>query len=368
MSVAEKLSSGSNDSVSQLQMDAPTIERFRKQGLYGLGESYIEGLWNAERLDDLMFRLITQQEAAGSHLSPRLAAHALMEKFLNPQRGAGVFEVADRHYNLGNDLFEVMLDSTMTYTCGYWKEARTLDAAQTAKLDLSCRKLKLEKGMRVLDIGCGWGNFAKFAADRFGVSVVGVTVAKEQASLARERCNGLPVEIVLKDYREIDGKFDRVVSLEMNEAVGRKNLDAFFEVAHRSLEPHGLFLLEVISCETFSSNSSIYMDQFIMWLAKYIFPNGYLPNMEELSRPCRNLFVMEDLHNFGADYDRTLQEWETNFELGWPKLHGQYDEAFRRRWRFYLAGCAAVFRARMVQLYQIVYSKDGVQGVYEAVR
>jgi cyclopropane-fatty-acyl-phospholipid synthase len=178
VSVAEKVFSKVNDKVSQLRMDSHTSELFRKQGLYGLGESYVEGLWNAERLDDLLFRLITQQEVAGPHMSRRLAAYVLKEKLFNPQRGDGVFEVADRHYDIGNDLFEIMLDSTMTYTCGYWKEARTLDAAQIAKLDLSCRKLKLEKGMRVLDIGCGWGNFAKFAAVRFGVSVVGVTVAK----------------------------------------------------------------------------------------------------------------------------------------------------------------------------------------------
>jgi cyclopropane-fatty-acyl-phospholipid synthase len=344
-------------------------ERIRREGPFQLGESYVRGEWDFEPLDELMLHVFGAGSAATSPAERlRVFCYLLRSRLCNPQRGRGVFRVAERHYDLGNDLFGVMLDATMSYTCAYWNGAATLEQAQRAKLDLVCRKLALQPGMRVLDIGCGWGNFAAHAAERYGVSVVGVTVSREQACLARERCAHLPVEIQLKDYREVSGLFDCAVSIEMIEAVGMRNLRAFFETAHRSLKPHGLFLVEAISCETVSRCSSACLDQFLMWILRYIFPNGYLPKITELAAPCRDLFVMEDLHSFGQDYDRTLLEWAANFESGWKTLGGRYDESFRRRWRFYLLSCAALFRARLVQLYQIVYCKGGRAGGYAAVR
>ena len=336
---------------------------------YELGESYALGEWNVNRLDEFMCRVFSENKARRNLAGYwRLARYLIRNWLINPQSERRAFQVANDHYDLGNDLFVAMLDHNLSYTSGYWRTARSLDEAQTAKLDLICRKLALQPGMRVLDIGCGWGNFAKFAAEQYGVSVVGVTISREQAELARKRCAKLPVEIVLTDYRSLSGTYDCVVSIEMIEAVGRQNLRTFFEVAGRCLKNEGLFLVEAISRDTVPSHSTWSIDQFSMWLLKYIFPNGYLPRLDELSLPCRDLLVMEDVHNFGNDYDRTLICWAENFDRAWDLLRFNYSETFRRRWRYYLLSCAALFRLRRLQLYQLVYSKGGVKGGYQALR
>jgi cyclopropane-fatty-acyl-phospholipid synthase len=222
--------------------------------------------------------------------------------------------------------------------------------------------------MRVLDIGCGWGNFAHYAATNYGVAVVGLTVSKEQAALARQRCAGLDVEILLQDYRTFHGEFDRVVSIEMIEAVGRKNMTGFFDMVRRCLRKGGLFALQAISAETFSWSSSVTLDQYVLWLQKRIFPNGYLPNIRHLTRPSVAGMVIEDLHNFSYDYALTLEAWHERFESAWAQLAPTYGEPFRRMWQYYLQGCEALFRERMVQLYQIVYSNGGEPGGYIAAR
>ena len=253
-------------------------------------------------------------------------------------------------------------------SCAYWKGAENLGQAQQNKIDLLCRKLMLTPGMRVLDIGCGWGNFAHYAASKYGVSVVGLTVSQEQARLARERCKGLPVEIVLEDYRNFSGQFDRVVSIEMIEAVGRKNMRGFFDMARRCLAPRGLFALQVIAAEIFTRKSSPILDQYILWLQKRIFPNGYLPNLAHLSAPDVEGFVIEDLQNFSVDYAQTLRAWSERFQAAWPTLSPQYGEPFRRMWMYYLHGCEAMFRTRLVQLYQVIYSNGGLPVRYDAPR
>jgi cyclopropane-fatty-acyl-phospholipid synthase len=344
----------------------------RHGGMYELGEAYIRGEWKSHNLTELLYRLFTQDPELGvtfSKVSPGFLSYVILDRFKNSQVGDGAYEVARKHYDLGNDLFSAMLDSdTMTYTCGYWNEATTLRDAQIAKIDLLCRKLGLRPGMTVLDIGCGWGNFAQYAASRYGVSVVGLTVSKEQAALARERCAGLDVKIVLEDYQKYSGSFDRIVSIEMIEAVGRKNLPTYFGMVERCLKPNGLFGLQVISAETFTRYSVAALDQYILWLRKRIFPNGYLPTLPQLIAPARGTMVLEDLHNFSADYAKTLNAWAENFELAWPTLKEKYGEPFRNMWLYYLSGCEALFQARMVQLYQIVYSKGGVPGGYLSVR
>jgi cyclopropane-fatty-acyl-phospholipid synthase len=341
-------------------------------GIFGLGEAYVRGEWSSSDLKGLL-RELFERDARGEgplkKWSPATFAYILKDWVTNAQVGEGAYEVARRHYDLGNDLFTAMLDSeTMTYTCGYWRNATSLNQAQLQKLDLLCRKLKLEPGMRVLDIGCGWGNFAYFAAKRYGVSVVGLTVSKEQAALARERCAGLDVEILLQDYQTFSGQFDRVVSIEMIEAVGRKNIPVFFGMVERCLKEKGLFGLQVISAETFSSTSRAGLDQYILWLRRRIFPNGYIIKLAELMAPARRDFVLEDLHNFSADYARTLAAWRERFLAAWPSLKDKYGEPFKRMWLYYLCGCEALFEARLVQLYQIVYSKGGVPGVYSVER
>jgi cyclopropane-fatty-acyl-phospholipid synthase len=356
----------------RFEVPPDVVTLLKHGGLYELGEAYIRGEWNAADLSELMYRIVSQDAAIPvtySKLSVRFIASYVADRIRNAQVGEGAYEVARRHYDLGNDLFKAMLDrDTMTYTCGYWKDARTLEEAQTAKIDLLCRKLMLKPGMRVLDIGCGWGNFAAYAASKYGVQVVGLTVSKEQAVVAQERCAGLPVEIVLEDYRNYSGKFDRVVSIEMIEAVGRKNIPGFFAMVKRCLGKHGLFGLQVIAAEIFTRRSSPILDQYILWLQKRIFPNGYLPNLRHLCAPDSEGLVIEDLHNFSADYAKTLAEWSVRFQSAWPGLQEKYGEPFRRMWLYYLHGCEAMFRNRLVQLYQVVYSNEGLPGRYDAVR
>ena len=259
-----------------------------------------------------------------------------------------------------------MLDRRMTYTCGYWSspsgEAKTLDEAQEAKLDLVCRKIGLKKGDRVLDIGGGWGSFARFAAERYGASVVAITISKEQAALGRELCAGLPIDIRLQDYRDLhDETFDHVVSLGMFEHVGVKNYRTYMHVVRRVLKPDGLFLLHTIG-----SNKSLWFAD--PWIAKRIFPNGMLPSIAQIGKAVEGLFIMEDWHNFGTDYDTTLMAWFSNFDTAWPLLKEKYGERFYRMWKFYLLSCAGGFRARNTQLWQIVLSPRGVPGGYRSIR
>jgi len=247
-----------------------------------------------------------------------------------------------------------MLDKRLTYTCAYWDNAETLDEAQEAKLDLVARKINLKEGMKVLDIGCGWGSFAKYAAEKYGAEVVGITVSKEQVKLARELCKGLPVEIRLQDYRDVDGKFDHIVSLGMIEHVGQKNYRTFMNIVHRCLKDEGLFLLHTIG-----NNKSV--KKCDPWIEKYIFPNGMLPSIKQLAKSFEGLFVVENWHNYGTHYDKTLMAWFKNFTGNLDKIKHIYDNRFYRMWKYYLLSCAGSFRARKIQLWQIVLSKKGLK-------
>lgn len=278
----------------------------------------------------------------------------------NPQRPSKAFEVGEKHYDIGNDLYEAMLDSRMTYTCGYWKDAHNLEEAQEAKLDLVCKKLGLKPGHRILDVGCGWGSFLKYASERYGVRGVGITVSKEQAALARERCKGLPIEIRLQDYRDTEGTYDHIASLGMFEHVGPKNYRAYFSKIKTLLKDGGLFLLHTIG-----SDITAPVDP---WIEKYIFPNSQIPSLRQVADALEGLFIMEDWHNFGADYDTTLMAWFSRFDAHWEEFKHRYDERFYRMWKYYLLVSAASFRARKNQLWQIVLSPQGVPGGYTSIR
>jgi cyclopropane-fatty-acyl-phospholipid synthase len=341
--------------------DPRTFGRILRHGSLGAGESYVEGWWDCERLDELVHRVLRHDvlpDAFGDHGD--LLRHAA-GWLVNLQTRARATKVARAHYDLGDDLFRTMLDAREIYSCGYWRDAATLDQAQEAKLDLVCRKLALEPGMRVLDVGCGWGGAARWAAERWGVSVTGVTISEDQVRVGRERCRGLPVEIQLRDYRDVEGRYDRVFSLGMFEHVGAKNHRAFMRVIHDHLEPEGLFLLHTIGNLRSGHTSDA-------WIARYIFPNSLIPSAAQITAAAEGLFVLEDWHSFGADYDTTLLHWYRNFERGWPGLAARYGERFRRMWRYYLLSCAGSFRARRNQLWQIVLSPRGVRGVYPSVR
>lgn len=329
-------------------------------GSLGLGESYMDGWWDCDDLDGMLYRIL--QARVDDHAS-RLDDAWLWFKaqVLNLQRGERAFTVGRRHYDLGNDLFRVMLGSRLVYSCGYWASAETLDAAQEAKLDLVCRKLRFAPGMRVLDIGCGWGEALKFAAERYGVEGVGVTISVEQAEFARELCRGLPIDIRVQDYRELAEPFERIFSIGMFEHVGVKNYPAYFEAVHRCLRDDGLTLLHCIGGNTSVNHTD-------PWIEKYIFPNSMIPSAAQIAAASESRFVIEDWHGFGPDYDRTLMAWRSNFEAAWHTLASTYDEPFRRMWRFYLCVSAAAFRARRNQLWQLVLSPHGVPGGYDTVR
>ncbi|WP_434660411.1 cyclopropane fatty acyl phospholipid synthase [Paraburkholderia sp. A3BS-1L] len=333
------------------------LERVVALGNLGLGEAYMDDQWDCDRLDEFFAHVLRAH--LDEQIDPaRLVFHALKARLMNRQTVRRAWKVGQQHYDIGNAFYEAMLDKRMTYTCGYWSGgARTLDEAQEAKLDLICRKLGLEPGMRLLDIGCGWGSLMKFAAERYGVSCVGVTISKEQAALGAERCEGLPVEFRLQDYRLLDEKFDRIASVGMFEHVGPKNYRTYMEVAHRCLVDDGIFLLHTIGKNRRDTTPD-------PWVDKYIFPNGELPTIGQIADASGGLFVVEDLHNFGADYDRTLMAWHANFEAAWPRFAPEMGHRFYRMWRYYLLSCAGAFRARDIQLWQYVFSKHGLLGGY----
>lgn len=341
-------------------------ERFYKRAIteveLGMGESYMDGWWEAERVDELIYKIIRADLLNKVKHNLKIVLQLAGFYLINMQARRRAFIIGERHYDLGNDLFQSMLDKRMNYSCAYWKDANNLDEAQEKKLDLICRKLYMKPGMRILDIGCGWGAFGKYAAEKYDVHVVGITVSKEQVSLGKELCKGLPVEFRLQDYREVNEQFDRIVSVGMIEHVGHKNYREYFKIASKNLRDDGLFLLHTIGEVRSVKNTDA-------WTHKYIFPNGMLPSIAQLSKAVEGLFIIEDLHNFGADYDKTLIAWFNNFNNNWQQLKNKYSERFYRMWKYFLLSSAGAFRARKKnQLWQFVLSKNGVLGGYVPVR
>ena len=343
--------------------DARLYRRVLTGGSLAFGEAYMDGLWDCPRLDEFFHRLlrVDADERLKGWARIRLLGEILRYRLFNHQSVHRAFQVGEQHYDLGNDVFAAMLDPTMAYSCAYWHKAASLAEAQQAKYELICRKLELRAGEHLLDIGCGWGGLAQYAAEHYGVRVLGVTVSREQQALARERCAGLPVEIELTDYRQLQGEFDKIVSVGMFEHVGPKNYETYFTTVNRLLKDKGLFLLHSIGNYTSSRGCDA-------WLDKYIFPNGHLPAAHEISAAVDRLFLIEDWHNFGPDYDRTLMAWWENFNRAWPQLEARYGPRFYRMWRYYLMCCAGFFRSRQGQLWQLVLSKRERPGAYRSVR
>lgn len=330
-------------------------------GSMAFGESYMDGWWDCDDLAEMFHRLLKSGVASRFPVSPATVLAYVTSHLVNLQTRRRSRNVGRRHYDLGNDFFEVMLDPAMQYSCAYFKDTDDLAEAQRLKMDLICRKLGLEPGMRLLDIGCGWGGLARYAAENFGCHVTGITISREQETWAREHCKGLPVDIRLQDYREVGETFDRIVSVGMVEHVGFKNYRRYMEMAARCLEPGGLFL-----CHTIAANTSRrFADP---WITRYIFPNSMLPSPAQLIRAAEGLFVLEDVHGFGEFYDPTLCAWNEKVHDAWPRFRDRCGERFLRMWRYYLLSCAGAFRARDMQVFQFVLSRGGVPGGYRSIR
>lgn len=342
--------------------DKRFYDRVIREGSLGLGESYMDGWWDCDQLDEFISRILKYdiQKAIKANFSTILTL--AIARILNLQSRERSLKVAKEHYDLDTVLFEKTLDKNMQYTCGYWKEAKNLDDAQIAKMDLICQKLDPKPGITLLDVGSGWGQLANFAAEKYGVKATGITISKEQLKFCQENYSNKNLKFLLRDYRDMEGQFDRIVSVGMIEHVGHKNYQKFMEIVSSLLTDDGLFLLHTIG----NNKSSTTGDP---WLTKYIFPNGMLPSVKQLARATEGLFVMEDWHSFGSDYDKTLMAWMNNFDKNWPSLKKKYDDRFYRMWRYYLLMCAGTFRSRkVIQLWQIVYSQNGVPGGYQSSR
>lgn len=326
------------------------FQRVVRQGSVGLGEAYMDRWWDCEALDEFFTRILNVDlEKKVALTLPGIFGY-LKSVIRNPQTQHRSYDVGRQHYDIGNDLYEKMLDRRMVYTCGFWDGAGNLDEAQEHKLAQVCRRLKLEPGQRILDIGCGWGSFAQYAAEEYSVEVVGVTVSKEQQKLASKRCQSLPVEVRLQDYRDVDERFDGIVSLGMLEHVGSKNYRTYMRMANRCLKKGGRFVLHSIG-----GNKSVHTTD--PWIAKYIFPNSMIPSIRQLGLSMEGLFIMEDWKNHGPEYDQTLMAWYRNFIENWDLLKKHYSERFFRMWKYYLLCSAGSFRARKNNQWEIVLSK-----------
>lgn len=342
---------GKDEDADMVIHDERFYERILTDGSLGLGESYMDGWWDAPHLDDVICRLLHHRASDRVRGHAKARIYYLRSRLLNLQAPSRAFDVGEKHYDIGNDLYRAMLGDSMAYTCAYWRNADTLDAAQNAKFDLVCRKTGLREGMRVLELGCGWGTFARYAATHYGVFVTGYTVSKAQAAFGREINADLPVDIRLDDYRNAEGEYDAVVSIGLMEHIGYKNYRGYMELAQRCLRPDGIAFVHTIG----GIRSSTAIEP---WLGQYIFPNAMLPSIAQLGRAMEGLFVLEDLHNIGPDYDHTLMAWHRNAEAAWETLGDRYDARFRRMWRYYLLACAGGFRCRYNQLWQLVMTRE----------
>jgi len=318
----------------------------------GLGESYMEGWWDCLRIDELIYRILCADLGSRIRGNVRLAFPAVQAWVSNRQSKGHAYDVARAHYNLDNELFFSFLDPYNQYSCGFFNGTDDLTKAQLDKMHLICGKLQLSPGEKLLDIGSGWGGLARFSAEHYGCSVTGINISREQIRFSREFCQGYPVTIYEMDYRDIHGNYDKIVSVGMFEHVGHKNYRQFLETVHRSLKEDGIFLLHTIG----SNESRISTDP---WISKYIFPNGMLPSLSQIMKAAEGLFVIEDVHNLGPHYDKTLLAWNENFQKSRARFKDKYGAQFVRMWEYYLLSCAGAFRARYNQLWQFVMTKPG---------
>lgn len=344
---------------------------FKKSILYGevgFGESYVDGDWNSDDVVAVLSWFIVNLEHATSSQKRRLPLTDLLLVFnkirhkLRANNQSNAKRNISEHYDLGNDFYKLFLDPSMTYSCGYFSSPDTsLESAQAEKYDRLCRKLKLKSSDHVLEIGGGWGGFAVHAARNYGCRVTSITISEEQLKYARERvaAAGLSnqIEFQLTDYRNVTGRFDKIVSIEMIEAVGHEYLKRFFRKCHELLDKYGLLAIQAITCPDSRYESH---RENVTWMQKHIFPGGLLPSIGMM-----NKFINEtgDLHlhnleEMGLHYAQTTAAWRKNFnEKLESVLSLGFNEKFIRKWNYYLLNCEAAFLTRNITVVQAIYSR-----------
>ena len=339
------------------------FSRIATRGKLGLGESYTADEWDADDLVAFFELLLGNADAAAErHANLR----RLLELRPRLRRRNGLARARRNiayHYDLGNDLFELMLDETMTYSCAVFERPEaTLAEAQTAKLDRLCRLLDLGPEDHVLEIGCGWGSFARHAADTRGCRVTAITISREQAAVARERTRGLPVEILERDYRSVDGRYTKVVSIEMLEAIGADQFGTFFATIDRVLAPGGRAAVQTILVPEQR------WDRYRRtpdWIERYVFPGCLIPSLEALARAAKrhSRLGIYGVDEIGEHYAETLRRWRAGFHARIEDVRQLgYDRRFERTWDFYLAFCEAAFRTRALRDAQLLLARAGSRG------
>lgn len=320
------------------------------QGSLGLGEAYLRGWWTCNDLEELSYRLIRSGLYKTSLLLPQPVLANLLHATINQQSKEKSLRVAVQHYSLGNDVFLDFLGRHHLYSCGYFKDTDDLDVAQRQKLEKVCRLLDLRPGDRVLDVGGGWGEFARYAATQHGCEVTSINIADEQIKFAREYCKDASVEIRRCDYRDVTGRFDKIVVMAMLTHVGYKNYRGFMEVMDRCLEPGGLMLVESVGGHKSRKDCE-------PWINRYIFPGGVVPSLEQFDRAVAGLFARKALDEFGSSYVHTLRAWHRNFVQAWPAHRSRYDDRMRLMFEYFFLTVAGAFRAGYLLHWHLLFQK-----------
>lgn len=354
-----------------IQVRNPRFYRRALRGSLGLGDSYMDGDWDVRELDALFVRLIRANLASSLLARAGRAWLGIRARLGNLQTRVRSLDVARSHYNLDHRLYELFLGPWNQYTCCFFDRTRELEQAEVRKLEMICSKLELTRGDRVLDIGCGWGGFARYASSTRGCHVTGISLSREQVDYARRFTAGLPVDIVEADYRDLPalrpaGSFDKILVCGMIEHVGYRNYRGLMEIVHGLLTRSGLFLLHTIG-------NGINTRIADPWIVKHIFRNSMLPSMEQLAGALRGLFTVQDWENYGRYYVDTLAAWQRRFEENWERIAlidttPRFDERFRRMFNYYFLSCKAAFDVESIFLWHLVMSRRGERaGVYARV-
>ncbi len=353
-----------------IRVNRDRLYRRTLRGSLGIGESYIDGDWDCAALDQLFRRVLSANTQKNPLIRAARAWRGLQARVMNLQTRERSRAVAEEHYDIDHRMYALFLGPWNQYTCCFFDGTDDLGRAEVIKLELLCDKLELKAGDRLLDIGCGWGGFAKYAAETRGCEVTGISLSEEQIRYAAEYTRGLPVAIRRLDYRDLPGSglapFDKISIVGMIEHVGYKNYGRIFGVVHQMLKPDGLFLLHTIgNCEKTSVVDP--------WIEKYIFRNSMAPAMSQLADAAEGRFAVEDWENYGHFYVPTLQAWYDRFNANWDRIRAlktarPFDERFRRLWNYYLMSSKAAFDVEQLHLWQVVMTRrNSGRGVYRRV-